>query len=101
MSAVKDICLCDIRIARLDKHNLDAVLYIFNPYEPVFYFILKLSGNAECKKVYDLRNIILFNCIKSLNYSHFDLCKIKINNVAVSFNYTIHSSTSFIEFLIE
>ena len=92
--SVEDIRLCDIGVARLAEHRLDAVLNILNGDKSVLYLALEVRSDLERKQVDDCRMSLFVERIKSLRYSRGYLRYIKFGDRSVSFDYLVHHHAS-------
>ena len=88
--AVEDVALCNVRIARLDEHILDAVLYRLDRYLSVLYLGLIVCRYLQCEKVYDVVVVLLFECVERLPDCRADLGEVEIYDSAVTLDDLIH-----------
>ena len=64
--SVEDIRLCDIGVARLAEHRLDAVLNVLNGDKSVLDLALEVRSDLECEQVDDRRMSFLVERVESL-----------------------------------
>ena len=88
--AVKDVRLCDIAVAALCQHMLNAVLNILNSDHVVLDLVLKVGSHAQCKKINDRRMILSVLRIKCFPDRFCDFRDLEIDHFTVTFGNLIH-----------
>ena len=90
LAAIKNVCLCDIGVAGLDEHMLNAVLNILNGDERVLDLGLEISRHLEGEEVDCGGVILLLLRLKRLFNGFGDLVDVEFCDFSVSLYDLVH-----------
>ena len=90
VAAVQNVCLCNVAVACLAEHGLNAVLNVLNGDQTVFDLRLEICSNLKSEEIDNVGGILFFKGIKRLCNSITDLGKFKLGLLAVAFYYFVH-----------
>ena len=89
---IQDICLGDLVIARLNQDRLHAVLNILHRHPILLDLGLEIGRDLQRQKVDGVIIILQITGIKRLNDCIAYLAQVEIDNLAVPFDYCIHTA---------
>ena len=90
---IQDICLGDLVIARLNQDRLHAVLNILHRHPILLDLGLEIGRDLQRQKVDGVIIILQITGIKRLNDCIAYLAQVEIDNLAVPFDYCIHTAS--------
>ena len=90
MLSVENVRLGDVRVPRLYKHRLDAVLNVFDGYFPVLDLGAEIRRHAKREKLESASVIQLVERIERLGNGVDYFVDVKLDDLVVSVNYLIH-----------
>ena len=93
---IKNIGFGDVFIAAARQNRFYAVLNIFNRYQLVFNFRLKIRSDHNGQKVDDAAVIVGRGSVKRFFHRVCNFFNLEIDNSAVAFHNPIHSAFSLV-----